>query len=210
MIIKVCGMRDANNIKALSKLPIDYMGFIFYEKSPRYVGDILTPPINIGNIKKTGVFVKAYIDFIVEKAIQYQLNALQIHWDSPPQYFSDLKRNLEHNGLNDIAIWRAFSVDEHFNFDTTKAYEGLADVFLFDTKSPQGGGAGVKFDWSILQNYTGLTPFILAGGITEFDADVIRHISIPTLLGVDLNSRFEVEPAIKDIQKLKKFVKLLR
>jgi phosphoribosylanthranilate isomerase len=209
MIVKVCGMRDANNIKALLKLPIDYMGFIFYEKSPRYVGDILATPINIGTIKKTGVFVKADIDFIVEKTKTYQLNALQIHWDAPPQYILALKSNLQHNGLHNIAIWKAFSVDDSFDFDITKAYEGIADIFLFDTKSPQGGGAGVKFDWSILHNYKGTTPFLLAGGISEHDAEAIRNLQIPTLLGVDLNSRFEIEPALKDIPKLRKFIKAL-
>ncbi len=199
-------MRNSDNIEALSKLPIDYMGLIFYEKSPRFVSQTFEILNNSTTIKKVGVFVKANIDFIFEKILKYDLDAIQIHWDTPPQYLTDLRAHLKHNKRENVAIWKAFSIDETFDFTKTQAYEGIADTFLFDTKSPQGGGAGVKFDWSVLHQYAGTTPFLLAGGISENDAEAIRTIQIPTFLGVDLNSRFEIEPAMKDIQKLKKFI----
>jgi phosphoribosylanthranilate isomerase len=206
MTIKVCGMRVADNIKAVASLPIDYMGFIFYEKSPRFVGDIIHAPIVLKNIKKVGVFVQADIQNIIKTTQANVLDIVQIHWDAPPQYLGDLREILAKNSLNNIEIWKVFSMDSAFDFSSIQPYEGMADKYLFDTKSPQHGGTGIKFDWSILYNYEGKTPFLLAGGISEEDAATIKHVNIPTLWGVDLNSKFELAPALKDIKRLKRFI----
>jgi phosphoribosylanthranilate isomerase len=206
MKIKVCGMRAVENIKAVSALPIDYMGFIFYEKSPRYVSNFpsLQDLESFGTrVKRVGVFVNADLEFVVSKVLENQLDIAQLHGKETVEYISELKFMLPHLG-----IWKAFSVDETFDFKVTKAYEKCADMFLFDTKSPQHGGAGIKFDWSILAKYQGEKPFILAGGITENDTEAIKNLKsqFPSLFGLDLNSKFEILPALKDVEKLKRFI----
>jgi phosphoribosylanthranilate isomerase len=210
--IKVCGMRDENNITAVSELPIDYIGFIFYEKSPRYINSTLTKFQTLSkllqqiNQQKVGVFVNADLDFVYSKVIDYQLDILQLHGKETVEYINQINSKLKTQNPK-LTIWKAFSVDENFDFKTTEQYAGLVDMFLFDTKSQQHGGAGVKFDWDILKKYTGKTPFMLAGGINENDADLIRNLKseIRNLMGVDLNSKFEIEPALKDVDKLKRF-----
>jgi phosphoribosylanthranilate isomerase len=204
--IKVCGMRDVENIKAVSALPVDYMGFIFYEKSPRYVSNFpsLEDLESFGfKANKVGVFVNADLHFVLSKVLENQLDIAQLHGKETVEYISELKFMMPHLG-----IWKAFSVDETFDFNETEAYENIADMFLFDTKSPQHGGAGIKFDWSILTQYQGNTPFLLAGGITENDVEAIKNLKtqIPTLFGLDLNSKFESAPALKDAEKLKRFL----
>ena len=199
-------MRDVENIKAVSNLPIDYMGFIFYEKSPRYVSNFpsLKDLESFGfKAKKVGVFVNADLHFVVTKVLENQLDIAQLHGKEMVEYISELKFMLPHLG-----IWKAFSVDEIFDFNDTKTYGNCADIFLFDTKSPQHGGAGIKFDWSSLTNYQGETPFMLAGGITENDVEAIKNLKsqIPNLFGLDLNSKFEISPALKDVEKLKRFL----
>lgn len=265
--IKVCGMRDAQNIADLLELPIDYIGFIFYEKSPRYVESIkhLTPQLinsdKFKKINKTGVFVNAEIDFVLDKITQFGLNTIQLHGKETPQYVIDLRIKIDelisdklklainNNELNInelalidnnlalnkiktelialkkkselitfednselinynsiINIWKAFSVDEHFNFDETTLYEQLADAFLFDTKTPQHGGSGQKFNWDLLQNYQGTTPFFLSGGISASDTEGVRLFTHSKFSGLDLNSKFEKIPAFKDIELLKNFI----
>lgn len=195
-------MRDFTNIQQVSSLPIQYMGFIFYEKSPRFVVKTIKNALPT-SIKKVGVFVNADIADVVDKVDNFQLDIVQLHGKETPQYISHLK-----SALPNIGIWKAFSVDENFDFKTTEAYTNLADIFLFDTKTPQYGGAGVKFDWQILEHYQGNTPFMLAGGITENDVEPILKLKsrIPQLHGLDLNSKFEIEPALKDVEKLKRFL----
>ena len=204
--IKVCGMRDVENIRAIAALPIDYMGFIFYEKSPRNITDWIDLK-NLG-LKKVGVFVNAELNFVASKISTFRLNAVQLHGSETPQYLQELKIKNDELGMHDLEIWKAFSVDEHFDFEKTKPYEGLADFFLFDTKTSQHGGAGVKFDWSVLEKYNATTPFFLAGGITADDGVLIKNLKlrIRNLYGVDLNSRFELAPALKDVEKLRRFV----
>ncbi len=203
MIIKVCGMREPENIEAVSKLPIDYLGFIFYEKSPRFVSQRVRDAA-IGQ-KKVGVFVNADIDFVLSKVIDNQLDIAQLHGSEPPQYLADLKARKPN-----LTLWKAFSVDADFDFDQTLQYENLADIFLFDTKTPQHGGAGVKFDWSLLEKYKGKTPFLLAGGITPDDTDVVKSLKIKQLAGLDLNSKFEISPAFKDVEKLRLFIQKIK
>ena len=217
--IKVCGMRDAENIVQLIELPIDYIGFIFYEKSPRYVA-LMPQLINSDKFKKinkVGVFVNADIDFVLDKITKFGLNTIQLHGKETPQYLMDLRIKIKElisnklfpivNNLElKINIWKAFSIDEQFDFNNTKPYEGIADVFLFDTKTPQHGGSGQKFNWDLLQNYHGKTPFFLSGGISASDTEGVNFITHPKFSGLDLNSKFEISPAFKDVELLKKFI----
>jgi phosphoribosylanthranilate isomerase len=227
MKIKVCGMRDANNIRELIELPIDYIGFIFYEKSARYVS-LMPEIINselFNKIKKVGVFVNADIDFILKKIKEFGLNVVQLHGKETPQYIEELKiKNLKLKGINaskdssfiihhsslKLEIWKVFSVDETFDFNETKQYNALADTFLFDTKTPLHGGSGQKFDWEILNQYEGDTPFFLSGGISAADTEGVKNIRHPQFWGLDLNSKFEISPALKDVPMLEEFIKDLR
>jgi phosphoribosylanthranilate isomerase len=209
--IKVCGMREAANIQAVGFLPIHFMGFIFYEKSSRYVtDDIDTISTCPEDLTRVGVFVDADIDFVLEKIDKHELNAVQLHGKEAPQYLEDfstkLKAKLRMEAINDIEIIKAFSVNEDFDFNVLKPYEGLVNYFLFDTKTPQHGGSGQKFDWSILTRYDLDIPFLLAGGISEHDVDLVKSLNINQLYGLDLNSKFEIEPALKDVEKLRQFI----
>jgi phosphoribosylanthranilate isomerase len=222
MKIKVCGMRDAENISQLIQLPIDYIGFIFYEKSARYV-ELIPEIINseaFNTIKKVGVFVNAEIDFILKKIKEFNLNVIQLHGKEPLQYLIELRiKNLKLRGINselntinnsELEIWKVFSVDETFDFNETKQYNALADKFLFDTKTPLHGGSGQKFDWEILNQYEGDTPFFLSGGISAADTEGVKNIRHPQFFGLDLNSKFEISPALKDVQMLRKFISVLQ
>lgn len=205
MKIKVCGMKYPENIEDLNKLPIDYMGMIFYQKSPRYIDYQLwqdVRDIHSSNIKRVGVFVNSTIDFIVEMIDKYKLDLIQLHGNESPNFCSELNKF--------TPIIKAFSISEASDFEQTKAYEGLRGYFLFDTKTPQYGGSGKKFDWAILDAYYGDTPFFLSGGISAEDVEQIKAIKHPRLYGVDLNSKFETEPGLKDIQLLDQFIKQLR
>ncbi len=203
MKIKVCGMKYPDNIRQLTNLPIDYMGLIFYAKSPRFVDqqdDIFSAPLS-GNILKVGVFVDADIEYIKQKAQDYNLNFAQLHGNESPLFCKEVNSFLP--------IIKAFSVAEIKDLYKTKDYEGVCDYFLFDTKTPQHGGSGQKFDWHILDAYTGNTPFLLSGGIAAEDAQAIKKIQHTRFAGIDLNSKFETEPGLKDIDLLTTFIKAL-
>jgi phosphoribosylanthranilate isomerase len=248
MKIKVCGMRDANNIRELIELPIDYIGFIFYEKSARYVTAlpdvaalnkiytynelISTTEFEDGikgkefdaRIKKVGVFVDADMDFVIAKIKEFDLDIVQLHGKETPDYVYELDdycmkaSNLPYYmgtfyKIRDnyvfpkrVEIWKAFSVDETFNFSETEPYEAYVDKFLFDTKTPLHGGSGQKFDWDILKNYHGKTRFFLSGGISAADTEGVKNIRHPQFFGLDLNSKFEISPALKDVLMLEKFI----
>ncbi len=211
MKIKVCGMRHAENIEQVGALPIHFMGFIFYEKSPRCVkntDDILTTfP---ADLTRVGVFVNADIDFVLFKTHQFDLNAVQLHGSETPQYIEDLskemKAKLKVAALSDVEIIKAFPVGEDFDFEELKPYTSLVNYFLFDTKTPNHGGAGVKFDWNILKKYDLDVPFLLAGGISEQDAKLVNSLNINQLYALDLNSKFEIEAGLKDVKKLHQFI----
>ena len=153
-------MRDAENISELIKLKPDYMGFIFYEKSKRFVSNF--PEIEIpSEIKKVGVFVNETIDEVIEIAEEYELGAIQLHGNESPEYCEELKVLM----IRDVEIFKAFSVDDSFDFSITEAYQKMCDYLLFDTKGKEYGGNGVKFNWQVLDSYKGETPFLLSGGI---------------------------------------------
>ena len=205
MKIKVCGMKYPENIQELNKLSIDYMGMIFYQKSPRYIDYQLCQNvgnIDSSNIKRVGVFVNSTVDYIVEMIDRYKLDLIQLHGNESPDFCAELNKF--------IPIIKAFSISEASDFEQTKAYEGLRRYFLFDTKTSQYGGSGKKFDWNILDAYDEDTPFFLSGGISAEDVKQIKAIKHPRLYGVDRNSKFETEPGLKDIQLLDQFIKQLR
>jgi len=226
MKIKVCGMRNSDNITELVKLTPDYIGFIFYDKSKRFVADF--PEIKIPkSIKKVGVFVNETIEEITRKVVQYDLQAVQLHGDETPAFCRELKSKICHSALDaesienksemlnqvqhdKTQIIKAFAVGADFDFSKTTAYEKYCDLFLFDTKGKEYGGNGVKYDWNILRNYKGETPYLLSGGITENDVEVVKELQHSKFAGVDLNSGFEDVPAIKNIEKLNVFINKLK
>ena len=199
MIVKVCGMRDAANIRQLEALGIDWMGMIFWPKSKRYVS---TPPVYLPqHVRKVGVFVDASLDAIRQHVEDYHLDIVQLHGQESPETLKALKP---------LTLIKAFNIATPEDLQKTVAYEGLADYFLFDTKGESVGGNGEKFDWSVLDNYQGKTPFLLSGGIGSEDAEVVKTFHHPKCIGIDLNSRFETEPGLKDITKLKQFLEAIR
>ena len=201
MLIKICGLKYPENIQAVSALKPDFMGFIFYPKSPRYADplDIKTLEALPPTIKKIGVFVNEDIENILTIAYKYKLDGLQLHGTE----LVDMCRKLKKLGY---LVIKAFPIAEAYNFKVTKAYEGVCDYFLFDTKTDAYGGSGVKFNWQILKGYKGETPFLLSGGIAVDDAEAIRKIEHPQFAGIDLNSKFELKPGLKNISLLKEFI----
>ncbi len=202
MLIKVCGMRDDKNIEELSQLPIDYIGFIFYEKSQRFVGDMLS--IDVLNkipskIKKVGVFVNSELSYIREMADKYGLQVVQLHGDESVEMCVTLKSD----GLE---VWKAFQTSAKENLNRVLQYDNVCDKFLFDTPSIAYGGSGKKFEWQLLEHYQGNTPFMLSGGIGPVDLEKIMEFKHPKLVGIDVNSRFESEPAMKKISLLQQFI----
>ncbi|SNT36479.1 phosphoribosylanthranilate isomerase [Ekhidna lutea] len=195
--LKVCGMRDPENISGLLDLRPDFIGFIFYPKSPRYVdemdGDfVMRIPLSI---HKVGVFVNESLENIVTLADKYGLEYIQLHGDED----LDFAKAIREKGLKVIKVFRVMDTIPF----VAKQYEGIADYFLFDTQSMNYGGSGRHFDWNILRTYNINVPFLLSGGVQLEDIDQIKEMNIEKLVGVDVNSRFEVEPALKDIEKLK-------
>jgi len=221
-------MRNSENITDLVSLNPDYIGFIFYGKSKRYVKEF--PEVIIPKtIKKVGVFVNETIEEIVKKVSAYNLQVVQLHGDETPQYCEKLRfmvaersrsdNQISNNSISttlnhQIQIIKAFPVDKDFDFSKTTAYIDSCDLFLFDTKGVAYGGNGIKYDWNILQNYKGEIPYLISGGISENDAKSIlsflRRQESKECIGVDVNSGFEDAPAIKNIEKLKKFITNVR
>ena len=196
MIWKVCGMREEGNIRALAELGPTWMGFIFYEKSPRHVSQF--PHINDLTIKKIGVFVDANITFIEEKIHECGLDGVQLHGEESPEKCKIFMRD-------DFLVVKAFSVGNDYSFEQADAYDGHCNYFLFDTKGPSPGGTGLRFDWNLLKSYRGDTGFILSGGLGPDDVSALRVFSHPQWEGVDVNSRFELRPGLKDIDLLSNF-----
>ena len=197
-LIKVCGMRDAENIREVEALGIDLMGFIFWPKSSRYVSE--RPSYLPKKCKRVGVFVNEDIEQVKHIAADYALDYIQLHGSESPGYVQQ---------LHDWQVIKAISVSSRDDIATFKDYEGLVDYFLFDTKCTCMGGSGQQFDWSVLDSYDGNTPFLLSGGIGPDDAERVKAFHHGKCIGVDLNSKFELSPALKDINKLQEFIKEL-
>ena len=197
-LIKVCGMRDAENIREVEALGIDLMGFIFWPKSSRYVSE--RPAYLPTKCKRVGVFVDEDVNTIKKLANDYALDYIQLHGSESPGYVQQ---------LHDWQVIKAISVSSRDDIATFKDYEGLVDYFLFDTKCTCMGGSGQQFDWSVLDSYDGNTPFLLSGGIGPDDAERVKAFHHGKCIGIDLNSKFELSPALKDINKLQEFIKEL-
>lgn len=202
MKIKICGNRSKENIAKLVELAPDYLGFIFYPKSKRFVGDHIEEEILEQIpvfIQKVGVFVDEPFDELLYKWKENRLDLLQLHGSELPGYCERLK-------VLGIPIIKVFGVDDQFDFKTLKPYESVCDYFLFDTLTDSKGGSGKKFNWDKLDQYVGSKPFFLSGGISVEDDHQLKSITHEQFFGVDINSRFETEPAIKDVELVKKFI----
>lgn len=203
--IKVCGMNQ--NAVEVGTLQPDYMGFIFWGPSKRnFDGKPLILP---HGIKKVGVFVDASIDEIADKVKTHQLLTIQLHGNEDPQFCQTLKRKLK-----GIEIIKVFSIKDKFNFKELNAFDAVCDYYLFDTKGKLPGGNGYKFNWGILMGYPSTKPFFLSGGIDFDDLETIqKFIQRPESKychAIDVNSKFEIEPGLKDIEKLKDFIKRIK
>ncbi|MFT5884004.1 MAG: phosphoribosylanthranilate isomerase [Arcticibacterium sp.] len=197
---KVCGMRENQNIKEVLALEPDYMGFIFYDKSKRYADPVLDKSLLAsfsGPTQKVGVFVNAEESYILLKVVDYGLQMLQLHGEESPAFC----QNLRTDGLK---VMKAFAIDESFDFAEITPFLEVCDYFLFDTKAPNGyGGHGKKFDWTLLNQYKHDVPFLLAGGVDLESLSIVKELKHPAFMGVDVNSKFEQSPALKDLVKLK-------
>ena len=199
-LVKVCGMTQGDNIREVEALGIDFMGFIFYEKSPRRV--LQKPDYLPVHAQRVGVFVNADIETILEKARVFGLTYIQLHGSESSAFCQQLKED-------GFKVIKAFSIAEASDLLYTEAYHGICDYFLFDTKTPTYGGSGQAFDWDVLSSYEGSTPFFLSGGIGPESIEALKRFSHPALTGYDLNSRFEIAPGIKDAQALALYVNSL-
>jgi phosphoribosylanthranilate isomerase len=207
MKLKICGMKYEDNMKAVSHLQPDYLGFIFYRKSSRFFNTVI-PEIPEG-IKKTGVFVNATLDDILKKIEVHDLQAIQLHGNESPEFCEELKQRVSTSLNAQIEIIKVFSIKNEFDFTTLQPYEAFVDYFLFDTKGKLPGGNGVTFDWTVLENYSSTKPFFLSGGIgmetiTKLD-DFMKSKASKYCYALDVNSKFEIVPGLKNIEALKEF-----
>ena len=223
MVIKVCGMRDAQNIREVSQLGVDMIGMVFYPKSPRYVEmqsshagiipDYVKEDINIKSAKspaRVGVFVDDMVQNIVTRVVNYHLDYIQLHGNEPREMCENLRLTLDPDIRPGIKIIKAISVSDASDIQKYKEYVGAVDLFLFDTKCKTVGGSGQQFDWQVLEQYDGEIPFLLSGGIGPEDASRLHAFHHPKCIGIDLNSRFEIEPGVKDVEKLKGFLNAMQ
>ncbi len=194
-------MREAQNIRDVEALGIDWMGFIFWEKTKRNVAH--KPDYLPEKCKRVGVFVDADIDFIEQKQQDFGLNIIQLHGKESPEFCKMVKKRLG------TTVMKAFSFKTAEDVAKTDEYEGACDYFLFDTPTPNAGGSGKTFDWSLLDSYKGSTPFILSGGIGIGSVEALKAFSHDKWAGIDVNSKFEVAPALKDAELLRSFFESL-
>ena len=207
-------MRDADNIRDISALEVDMIGLIFYPPSPRYVQQFSSGagiiPDYAPDMGKTplrvGVFVDDMPQNIVTRVYNYKLDYIQLHGNEPRETLENLRATIDPDIKPKIKIIKAISVSSAEDIKKYKEYVGAADLFLFDTKCKTVGGSGELFDWQVLQAYDGDVPFLLSGGIGPDDAERIQNFHHPKCIGIDLNSKLEIEPALKDVEKLKQFL----
>jgi phosphoribosylanthranilate isomerase len=204
MKIKICGLKHPENIKGIAELAPDYMGFICYAPSPRYATDLKAETLGAipGSIYKTAVFVNEDAETITKLTDTYNFDVIQLHGNEDPEFCKQFKGK--------VIVVKAFGVGKDFNFERLNAFAGSVDYFLFDTKTDKHGGSGLTFDWTLLDKYKLDIPFFLSGGLSLDNLEEMKSIRHPQFYGVDLNSRFEIEPGLKDIDKLKNAFELLR
>jgi len=196
--IKICGLKDPENIRAVLALQPDYIGFIFYPSSKRFVGSSLDANwvAQMKGTNKTGVFVNADAEEVNTYVEQYRFQAVQLHGNEDPAYCAQLK-------ATGITVIKAFGIDERFDWAYLGEYEPHVDYYLFDTQSKQHGGTGVRFDWKLLEGYAFEKPFFLSGGLNAENIHEAWKMGDNRLYALDLNSKFETAPGMKDIQLLK-------
>ena len=204
--IKVCGMRDPENISGVVAALPDFLGFILYPKSARFVGEEFSPEqlkaIPEG-IQKVGVFVNGLLEKVIEICKRLDIQVAQLHGSESPEYCQQIK-------ASGLTVFKAFLVDDSFDFGQLSGYADVCDYFLFDTKGHLPGGTGQKFNWALLKNYNGSVPFFLSGGIGPDDLEAIRNFEHPRWRGLDVNSGFELLPALKDVEKVQQFIREIR
>lgn len=193
-------MRDSENIRAIEQTKADLMGFIFHPKSPRFVASL--PEYMPKKQKRVGVFVNASLEQILAKAQKFSLEYIQLHGDEPPAFCSELKNR----GLKVIRAQRIANADDIFRAESYN----MADLMIFDTKTELYGGSGKKFNWQLLEDYKGCVPFLLSGGIRSDTFEEIKAFFHPQFAGIDLNSGFEISPALKDVGKLNNFIEKIK
>lgn len=210
-------MRDETNIKDVIDLEIDWLGLIFWQRSPRYVSR--KPQIDKRGVKLVGVFVNETVQNIVKTKEDYDLDIIQLHGNESPDFIKELTAEFVEREYQSVSegkpyirpkMVKAISVSSKVDMAKTKDYEKVVDYFLFDTKTPKIGGSGQQFDWSVINLYKGDTPFILSGGIGPNDAERIAKFRHPQFAGIDLNSRFETEPGLKDVEAIRNFIEKVK
>jgi len=201
--IKICGMRDVENIREVSAFQPGYMGFIFYEKSPRFVGhDFVIPSEVPGEINRVGVFVNHTKQFVTDTMNRLQLDYAQLHGDESLEFCEELKER-------GVKIIKVFRVDEDFDFRTTTQFETVADFFLFDTKGKLYGGNAIPFEWTLLAQYNQALPFFLSGGIYLENIQKLKDILSLNIHAIDINSGVEDRPGFKNITKISEIINQL-
>ena len=197
MKLKVCGMKFSENISEIESLKPDFMGFIFYKKSKRFFNE--SKLILNDKIKRVGVFVNQEINEVIDNIKKYKLDYVQLHGEEDVRYCLSIKSICK--------VIKVFKIDDTFNFDKVKKFENVSDYYLFDTKTNLHGGSGKKFNWEILKNYNSKKYFFLSGGISENDIEEIKKIrKIYPIIGIDINSKFELPNLKKDRAKIKSLI----
>lgn len=201
--IKICGMKDIANIHDVAVLNPDYMGFIFYESSPRFVGSDFIVPVDLPSaINRVGVFVNQSLSFVSDTVIKHQLHYAQLHGDESVSYCEELKNH-------GIKIIKVFRVDDDFDFTITTHYESVVDFFLFDTKGKNYGGNAVRFNWSLLNQYNQAVAFFLSGGIQPGNIQEIISVSSLNIHAIDVNSGVEDRPGFKNVNRISEIINQL-
>ena len=201
--LKVCGMCEVENIRQVAALLPDYMGFIFYRLSRRFVGDAFRIPDDFpASIKRVGVFVNETTHEIKRLANKYALNYAQLHGNESVEQCRELR-------AHGLGVIKVFAVSNDFDFEEVKPYRSDVNYFLFDTKGMDFGGNGVVFDWKILEKYDQEIPFFLSGGISPDNVAGVRSLKGMNLHGLDVNSGVESGVGIKDVEKVREFEKFI-
>lgn len=204
--IKVCGMREEENLAQLLSLHPDWVGFIFYEKSPRFSLPYLKNNRILSKMpptQKVAVFVNESVENILAITKMFEIGVVQLHGQEPPYDCQCLKNH-------ELTVWKAVAIDETIDFTTLEKYQQTVDYFVFDTKGKQEGGNGIPFDWKVLERYHLPVPFLLSGGIGWEVLEALKNFSHPRCIGLDVNSRFEVRPGLKNIELLSNFIRTFK
>lgn len=205
MVIKVCGLTDSDNMRQVACLTPMLVGFIFYPRSPRYVGE---PPADFLSslsefVHPVAVFVNASLRHVKATAAKYGFGIVQLHGSESAEYCAELKKA-------GLTVFKAIGISRDTDWETLRDYEGVVDAFVFDTRSRNHGGTGRKFDWRLLDGYRLSVPYLLSGGIGPDDVDEVVAAMRPGMAGIDINSCFETAPGVKDVPMLIKFILSLR